>query len=120
MSRPTIDHLLDHTARLWRPTETLGTLKSKVTTYVADADLVPCAVQRPTAVMTDIGPGLASSGERTIYFRATETLAPLVVVELVTGPDTGNWEIDGPPTSLRGHHIQTRCRAFNGQLEAVS
>jgi hypothetical protein len=114
-ARPTVDHLLDHTARQWRPAELAGTLGSRSASHVL-VGVVACAVKRPQALLLDAGPGLTPTGERVLYLKPTEEVLTLDVFELVSGPDTGAWEVNGPPTTPRGHHIEARARHFSGQL----
>lgn len=112
-----IDHLLDHTATVWRPSDTLGTLRSNVRGYAVVNEDVSAGVRRPAALLADIGPGVAPLGQRVIYLAAGANVAARDVISLMTGPDApGRWEVDEQPTSPRGHHVELRCRAFAGKL----
>lgn len=112
-----IAHLLDHTANVWRPADTLGALRANVRGYGIVAYPVAVGVQRPSALLTDVGPGVAPSGSRVIYADTGMNVAARDVIELTAGPDApGRWEVDEQPTSPRGHHIELRCRAFDGKL----
>lgn len=115
--RPSITSLLDHTARIHRPAQFSATLGSLNQAHVLVASAVPCAVRRPQAIVVDVGPGLSPAGERDIYFELGVDLLTLDVIELVTGPDApGTWEVNGPPTRPRDHHVEARCRHFSGTL----
>jgi hypothetical protein len=107
---------LDHTATIWRRTTTLGALREEVRSWVQVGSSVKCGVRRPTARIGDAGSGLAAIGERVIYLDIGVDVAERDVVRLDSGPDTGMFEVDGPVTSPRGHHIELRTRHFTGVL----
>ena len=109
--------LLDHTARIWRRSVAPGRLREDVVTYTAQDELAACTVRRPRAPISDIGPGFAPSGERVVYLLPGEDLLERDVIELVTGPDAGGtFEVNGPVTRPRGHHIEARCSVWHGDL----
>jgi hypothetical protein len=114
----TIRHLLDHTATIWRRTTTTGELREEVRTWSQVGSPVPCGVRRPTARIGLAGGGLAAIGERIIYLDAGVDVAERDVIQLDSGPDTGTFEVDGPVTSPRGHHIELRTRHWVGDLDA--
>lgn len=114
--RVSIAHLLDHSVRIHRPTITRGAVQEELTTYTAGA-LTPAGVRRPRARYGDAGPGTGPIGERVVYFDAGVDVLARDVIELVSGPDApGLFEVDAPPTSPRGHHIECTCRHFVGRL----
>lgn len=112
-----IAHLLDHTATVYRPADTLGALRTNIRGYAAVASGVEMGVRRPAALYAEIGPGVGPLGQRIIYADVGLDVAARDVIDLITGPDApGRWEVDEQPTSPRGHHIELRCRAFTGKL----
>lgn len=116
MPRPSILPLLDHTARLWRPLEGYGPLRERVDTLTETATFA-CAVNRPSARLGDVGPGLTNVGERFVYTETAVDLRPRDVLELTAGPDAGlRIEIDEEPTNVRGHHLEARARIWSGRL----
>ncbi len=113
--------LLDHTARIWRRTVTMGpNLREEIVEYVPLA-IARCAKKRPEARLIDTGPGLAGEGIRKVYMEAAEDAIERDVLEFLTGPDAPETlEIDSPPTRPRGHHLELTCRLFTGRLPEVS
>lgn len=119
MARPAIDHMLDHTVRVWRPVVSKDDYGAESSDYQLVASL-NAAVNRSSAPVADIGPGFAPTGTRRVYLRPDAQVQPRDVVELVTGPDApGTWEVDEPPTHPRGHHTQVDCIAWHGVLPTV-
>lgn len=114
-------NLLDHTAKVWRPTESHGALRTVVQTF-ALVSTVRVAVNRPTragsgAMLADLGPGLKPTGQRILYATAGWDIQTRDVIELTAGPDSpGRFEVDEPPTRPRGHHLELRCRYWAGVL----
>jgi hypothetical protein len=111
--------LLDHTARVWRPTSAKGQLREEVRTHSV-VGIFPCTKKRPSARIGDVGPGMAPIGETSIYMEAGADVLERDVIQLLTGPDAPDtFEIDAPPTRPRGHHIELTCQYFLGILPAV-
>lgn len=111
-----ISHLLDHTATVWRATVTHGAVREEIRTLAQVGDTIRCAVRRPRALLGDAGKGLAPIGERVIYCDPEVDVAERDVIRLETGPDTGTFEVDGPVTRPRGHHVELRCRHYVGAV----
>ena len=110
-------NLLDHTVTIFRPGDGVGALRTQVRNYAAIGTAIAAGVRRPGAAMQDIGPGLGTTGSRTIYLMPDVVVAARDVIRLDTGPEAGQrWEVDQPPMNLRGHHIEVRCRHFDGKL----
>jgi hypothetical protein len=108
--------LLDHQARVWRLDETLGDHRETVHDRAPVYDSVPCTLKRMRAVLSDAGPGLVPSGERTVYFLPAVTLEQRDVVELISGPDApATLEVESS-SKPRGHHVEARCTEFHGKL----
>jgi hypothetical protein len=119
-SAPGIRHLLDHTARVWRPDSALGALGAEVRAYEPGA-IVLLAQVRPAASTGDPGPGLAQQGTRQMFLEPSADVRAFDVLELLTGPDApGTWEVDSPPTRPRGHHVELTARLFLGTLKEPS
>lgn len=110
-----ITHLLDHTGTIFRPTVTYGAVREEIRTLV-EVGSVRCAVRRPRALLGDTGAGVGPIGERVIYMDPEVDVAERDVIRLDTGPDTGTFEVDGPPTRPRGHHVELRCRHWVGEI----
>jgi hypothetical protein len=106
--------LLDHTARIWRRTEALGTYQETTASYSLAYASVPCTLRRKRAVLSEAGPGTVDVGERTVYFKPAVTLEEKDLVELVTGPDSPDWMEVESRAKPRGHHIEARCVEFHG------
>jgi hypothetical protein len=111
-----LEGLLDHTARIWRPVVSLGVVREEIRTFIPVA-LADCTVRRPSARVADAGGGLVSQGERVVYFEPEVILEPRDIIELTSGPDSpGLFEVDAPVTRPRGHHIEATCRLWLGKL----
>lgn len=115
MARPTIDRLFDHTVRVWRCTPERSSLGVEERTYFVHVAEAGAKVNRSTAPVADTGPGMQPTGSRRLYMRTDVDVQARDLVELVTGPDAGQfWEVDQPPTKPQGHHAQLDCIAWNG------
>lgn len=119
--RPKIDRLFDHTVRIWRPTANADNrLGVEERTYTVVAS-VGCALNRSTAPVGDIGPGVEPIGSRRFYMRPDANVQPRDVLEIIAGPETGStWEVDEPPTKPRSHHTQVDTIVWNGILPAIA
>lgn len=106
--------LLDHTARIWRRTEALGTYRQTTIAYDIVYPSLRCTLRRKRAMLSDAGPGMVDVGERTVYFRPRVTLEERDLVELVTGPDAPDWLEVESRSKPRGHHVEARCTEFHG------
>ena len=106
--------LLDHTARIWRRSETLGTYQETVPGYALTYGSVPCTLRRKRATLSEAGPGTVDVGERTVYFKAAVVLEEKDLVELVAGPDAPDWLEVESSARPRGHHVEARCTEFHG------
>lgn len=116
MARPTIDRLFDHVARIWRPTPERSSLGVEERTYQVVEAEAGCKVNRSSAPVADAGPGFQPIGARRLYMRPDADVQARDLVELVTGPDAGQfWEVNEPPTRPQGHHTQVDCIAWNGE-----
>jgi hypothetical protein len=116
MARPTIDHLFDHTVRVWRPTSSKGRLGQEERTY-AHVINGRAALNRAVDPVAPVAAGLAPTGRIRIYLRPDANVQERDVIQIVTGPDApGTWEIDQPPTRPRGHHTQVDAIAWHGVL----
>jgi hypothetical protein len=106
--------LLDHTARVWRRAETLGTYAETTVSYTLVYNAIRCTLRRKRAVLSEAGPGTVDVGERTVYFLPAVTLEEKDLVELVTGPDAPDWMAVESRAKPRGHHIEARCVEYHG------
>jgi hypothetical protein len=106
--------LLDHTARIWRRDETLGTYRETVMSYTVQYHGPPCTLRRKRSVLSEAGPGIVDSGERTVYFKRDILLQKRDLVELVTGPDAPAWLEVESASRPRGHHTEARCSEWSG------
>lgn len=111
--------LLDHTARVWRRTETAGTYAETVISYDIVYAAARCTLRRKRAVLSDAGPGVVGVGERTLYFPKGVTLVKRDLVELVTGPDAPAWLEVESAAKPRGHHVEARCTEYHGERPEV-
>lgn len=119
MPRPRVARMFDHTARIWRPTRSLGPLRER-TDVLEQAGDFACAVTRPSARLGNPGPGLTTIGERMVYAETSVDLRPRDVLEILTGPEAGRTvEIDEQPTNVRGHHLEARTRLWSGTLPSL-
>lgn len=117
MRRPKIDRLFDSTVRVWRPTaDANNRLGAETRTYSPIATL-GAALNRSTAPVGDIGPGMAPIGSRRFYLRPDANVQARDLLEIISGPETGStWEVDEPPTRPRSHHTQVDSIVWNGVL----
>lgn len=106
--------LLDHTARVWRHGESLGTYAETTVSYTLVYNSLPCTLRRKRAMLSEAGPGTVDAGERTVYFKPAVRLQEKDLVELVTGPDSPDWLQVESSARPRGHHIEARCTEFHG------
>ena len=106
--------LLDHTARIWRRSETLGTYLETVPGYDIVYPAVRCTLKRKSATLSEAGPGTVDVGTRTVYFRRGVILQEKDLVEFVTGPDAPDWMEVESRSRPRGHHVKARCSEFHG------
>jgi hypothetical protein len=110
-------HLLDHRVQVWRRTTTLGDLREEIRAWAKVCQPIRCAVNRPSASLSDAGAGLAPEGLRRVYANPDEDVEPRDVLQFVTGPDApGTFEVDAPVTRPRGHHLEATCRLWKGKL----
>ena len=112
--------LLDHTARIWRRMESLGTYRETVASYEVVYALVPCTLRRKQALLADSGPGLVDVGQRTVYFLPTVTLEERDLVELVTGPDAPDWLEVESRSKPRGHHVEAKTSEYHGETPEIA
>lgn len=106
--------LLDHTARVWRRSTARGTLDEEQRTYTTVLES-PVTLKRPRSQVGDTGPGLAPIGQQRLYFPAGVDVQATDLVQLLTGPDAPRvLEVDGQPTTPRGHHLEIDCRLWQG------
>lgn len=111
--------LMNHTVRWWRKTVTQGELGEDITTWGVLGEF-PATMRRPTTRRGDTGPGMAPIGERVFYFASDQLVRSGDLLEVTDGPDSpGAWEVDDEPTRPRGHHTETHCRMFQGQVPVV-
>jgi hypothetical protein len=114
--RPDIDHLLDHTANIRRPVESLGVARETRVVHAFAHVAVACAVNRKRTVLTEAHGGITPAGGRSVYFPAGLTLLEQDVIELLTGPEApALLEVESRATP-RGHHIEVSVTQFQGKL----
>lgn len=112
-----IGHLLDHEARIWRRVEELDEYRSTTVSYevVENQEEVPCASDGQSSVLANLGPGMAPTGFRWIYFDVGPTLEERWLIEFVSGPTAPAWLEIESVDPFRGHHIEVRAVEFNGK-----
>lgn len=120
MARGTVVlRLGDSLVRIWRPTvaeDRFGAGKPRYALVATE----PAIVNRSTAPLTDVGPGLSPQGRRRLYFQPEVDVRARDVLELVEGPDAPQtWEVDEPPSRPRDHHVQVDCTFWRGELPEV-
>lgn len=109
--------LADHRVRIWRSTEGSDAYGSATRSYAIVADDVPALVNRSTAPVNDAGAGLSPIGRRRLYVPTGTDVQARDVVQIVSGPSApGRWEVDEPPVSPRGHHLQVDTTFWRGRL----
>lgn len=114
-----IASLLDHTARIWRRTETLDDYRASVPGYTVAHASLACASDGQNSVLANPGPGMVESGRRWIYFDIGADLQHRDVIELLTGPTApASLEIESVD-EFRGHHIEVQASEFTGELPSV-
>lgn len=114
--------LLDHTCRIWRRTETLGSRRETTVGYAVPAgyDALPCAFTRRSTGLVDRGAGLQPAGQRTVYLNHTGLVwHDRDVVSIYAGPSI---YIDAMLLEVvsiaipRGHHVELTGVEFDGKL----
>lgn len=124
MTRPTIDHLFDHSIRIWRPTVSKDGVGAESRSYTLQVQ-TPCTLNRSVAPVAPVtAGGLAPVGRRRFYVRTTVSVRVRDIIELVSGPDAHadgqlTWEVDEPPVVPKGHHKQLDCVEWHGVLPEV-
>jgi hypothetical protein len=114
--RPDIAHLLDHTANIRRPVESLGVARETRLVHAYAHVAVACAVNRKRTVLTEAHGGITPAGGRSAYFQAGITLQERDVVQLLTGPEApALLEVESRATP-RGHHVEVSVTEFHGKL----
>ena len=122
MPRPTIDHLFDHTLKIWRPIPSQDGLGGEQQAHVLVAN-IGAAINRPAIGAGDTGgSGLAPVGGTRMYLRPDANVKQRDIVQIVSGPHSpsGLWEIDGLPVIPRGHHTEISCIKWHGTLNPSS
>lgn len=111
-----ITHLLDHTARVWRRVETIGTLGDTIVTYDLAYDELACAEDGQNSVAGNPGAGQTPIGRRWVYFDVGPTIRFRDVIELVSGPNApAALEVESSD-NRRGHHLEIQASEFRGKL----
>lgn len=109
-----ITSLLDHTARIWRRTETKDDFGGMVPSYSVSSEGVPCANDGQSSVLAPGGPGIVVSGDRWLFFDSGVDVQERDLVELVTGPTAPDWLEVESHDHFRGHHTEVRVSEFQG------
>lgn len=117
---PRIDRLFDHQLRIWRATIGQDSLGAETRTYAVTLPSIGAVVNRAVAAEGDIGPGMEAIGRVRFYVRPDVEIFARDVVEIVSGPETGTFEVDQPPVRPRGHHTQVDAIIWNGILPAIA
>lgn len=120
MARGTVVlRLGDTTVRIWRPVTVQDRFGTERSEYVPVGTAL-AKVNRATAPLADVGPGLSAQGRRRLYFQPEVDVRIRDVLELIAGPDAPQrLEADEPPTRPRDHHCQVDCLLWRGELPAV-
>lgn len=114
---PSIERLFDHTLRVWRPAPSQDSVGFEKRVYSIAAPSLGCVLNRSSAPVVDVGPGMMPSGSRRFYLAPDADVRARDVLELLSGSDApGNWEINEPPSRPGGHHTQVDCVPWNGAL----
>ena len=109
--------LLNHRARIWRASVSLGPLREEIRALLPVGLPIRCTLRRPSARVSDSGAGLIPQGERVLYCNPGENVEPRDILELLEGPEApALLEIDSPITRPRGHHIEMTARLWLGEL----
>lgn len=117
MPRPTIDHLLDTTIQIWRPTVLSDSIGVEERQYVALPDTIDAVLNRAAMQEANIGAGLAPVGNLRWYGRPDIDVRKRDVVLIIDGPEAGKtFEVNAPPVRPKGHHTQVDCIEWNGIL----
>lgn len=117
---PSIAGLLDSIVRIWRPSPVQDGLGVEQSSYALVGEF-GAAFNRSTAPVAPVAGGLAPTGRLRIYLPPDADVQPRDVVQVVSGPVSHlTWEVDEPPTRLRGHHTQLDTIAWEGDLEQGS
>jgi len=110
----TISHLFDHTALIWRKTETLGDYRETRKGFGLEYGPLGCKANRKAALVAAAGPGIIDVGQRVFYLEVGPIIRKRDLFELVTGPDApAILEVENV-TIPRGHHVEVRCSEYHG------
>lgn len=113
---PGIGHLLDCTANVYRPGETLGVARETIRTYAVIYSDIACTMLRKDALLTTVEDGLIETGQRTVYFDRGITLLERDVIRVRTGPHAPvKLEVESVAYP-RGHHWEAKVTEFHGIL----
>lgn len=114
--------LLDHQCRIWRRTESPGTMGQTEVTYAVPIgyEALWCAFTRRKSVLADSGAGLQPVGQRTIYLEEMGlTWQDRDIVEIYEGPSVfvGAMRLELVSVSVpRGHHVEITGQEWDGIL----
>lgn len=114
---PTVAHLLDHTARVWRLTESLDPVyRATERSYDLVHPALACFVGRDNTNLAEPGPGIVQAGQRMIHCDVGNTFQERDIIEVYSGPNAPvvlEVEAQHDP---RGHHTQLRCILYQGKV----
>ena len=115
---PTIDHLLDHTMRVWRPQERLGEARETIRDYGGAPVYsdVKCTVTRKRGAIAPEHGGETTFATRMLYAPAGITLQENDLCELVTGPEAPATLKVQTPSKPSGHHLETPVTEYHGKV----
>ena len=113
---PSIAHLLDHTADVWRFPEILGVARQVVRIPEIVYPALACAVNRKASKLETLQGALVPMGIRSVYFDIGITLEERDVISLTAGPEApAQLEVESKAYP-RGHHVEATVSEFHGKL----
>lgn len=116
-----IGHLLDHTARVWRPVESLGSRRETVRTYVVHIEAIAAACTRKRGMISQSLPsgGTVVVGNRMLYTDIPADIRERDIVELLSGSYApARLEIESV-SRPRDHHLEATATQWHGQLPPI-
>ena len=114
-----IARLFDHTAQVYRLTETVDEYADAVNSYATQGDPLPCAIVPPKFRPAQTDAGAELQGVTEVYLAADADVEMNDVLDVTAGPEAPTKYIVLSTAHPRGHHTEARCAPFTRTLAAV-
>lgn len=115
-----IEHLFDHRAEVWYPSETRGpggsVLQQRLPVEQVDESALNCALVPVRLDVENIGPGETTRRRVEFYFAVATDILERDVIRLVEGPQApSDWFVLSV-AKVRGHHLEIGAEPWVGEI----